>query len=127
VGSIRTVHLPTPAIDALVTHLAGRGEATPEAPLFTRPGGAELRAHHVHAGWKTARNRVGHPDLHFHDLRHAGLTLSAQSGLTVAEVMRRAGHVSTQAAMRYQHAAEERDAEIAQLMSTRASLPKRQP
>jgi hypothetical protein len=35
--------------------------------------------------------------------------------------MRRAGHVSSQAAMRYQHAAEERDAEIADLMSARAT------
>jgi hypothetical protein len=34
--------------------------------------------------------------------------------------MRRADHVSTAAAMRYQHAAEERDAEIAKLMTARA-------
>ena len=121
VGSIRTVHLPTPAVDALVTHLAGRGVTNPDAPLFTQPDGAELRAHHVHARWETARNRVGQPGLHFHDLRHAGLTLSAQTGATLAEVMRRAGHVSSQAAMRYQHAAEERDAEIADLMSARAT------
>jgi len=121
VGSIRTVHLPAPAVDALAAHLEKRGETRPDAPLFTQPGGTELRAHHVHARWKTARTRVGHPDLHFHDLRHAGLTLSAKSGATVAEVMRRAGHVSTQAAMRYQHAAEERDAEIAVLMASRAT------
>ena len=121
VGSIRTVHLPAPAVDALVTHLAGLGVTNPDAPLFTQPGGTELRAHHVHARWETARNRVGQPGLHFHDLRHAGLTLSAQTGATLAEVMRRAGHVSSQAAMRYQHAAEERDAEIADLMSARAT------
>ncbi len=52
-------------------------------------------------------------DAHFHDLRHAGLTLSAQTGATLAEVMRRAGHSSSAAAMRYQHAADQRDAEIA--------------
>jgi integrase len=126
VGSIRTVHLPVPAVDALAAHLGKRRETRPDSPLFTRPGGTELRAHHVHARWNTARNRVGHPDLHFHDLRHAGLTLSAQSGATVAEVMRRAGHVSTQAAMRYQHAAEERDAEIAALMTSHAARPKGQ-
>jgi integrase len=48
-----------------------------------------------------------------HDLRHAGLTLAAQSGATLAEVMRRAGHSSSRAAMIYQHAAERRDAEVA--------------
>lgn len=34
--------------------------------------------------------------------------------------MRRAGHASSQAAMRYQHAADEHDVEIARLMSARA-------
>jgi len=126
VGSIRTVHLPAPAVDVLETFLRRRGEAAPDEPLFTQPGGGELRAHHVHARWMTARNRVGQPGLHFHDLRHAGLTLSAQAGATIAEVMRRAGHVSSQAAMRYQHAAEERDAEIAALMTSHASRPKGQ-
>jgi len=120
VGSIRTVHLPTPAIEALAAHLAQLSDNQADAPLFTRPGGGELRAHHVHSPWDTARRRVGQPELHFHDLRHAGLTLSAQSGATLAEVMRRAGHVSSQAAMRYQHAANERDAEIARLMSAHA-------
>ena len=37
----------------------------------------------------------------------------------VAEVMRRAGHASTAAAMRYQHAADERDAEVARRMTAR--------
>jgi integrase len=63
--------------------------------------------------------------VHFHDLRHADLTLSAQSGAThlqdlvavtfwahlrigLAEVMRRAGHASSRAALTYQHAADAR-------------------
>jgi len=119
VGSIRTVHLPAPGVDAIRQHLATR-PTNPDAAIFARPDGTELRAHHVHAAWASARRTVGHPELHLHDLRHAGLTLSAQSGATLAEVMRRAGHVSTAAAMRYQHAAEERDAEIAKLMTARA-------
>lgn len=119
VGSIRTVHLPVPGLDAVRQQLATR-PIDPSAALFARHDGTELRAHHVHAAWASARRTVGHPELHLHDLRHAGLTLSAQSGATLAEVMRRAGHVSTAAAMRYQHAAEERDAEIARLMTARA-------
>ncbi len=63
---------------------------------------------------------VGLPTAHFHDLRHAGLTLSAQSGATLAEVMRRAGHSSSAAAIRYQHAADRRDAEIAARLSAMA-------
>src|SRR3954452_12112628 len=53
------------------------------------------------------------PDVQLHDLRHAALALAAQSGATLAEVMRRAGHSSSRAAMIYQHAAERRDAEVA--------------
>jgi integrase len=53
-------------------------------------------------------------EAHLHDLRHAGLTLAAKSGATLAEVMRRAGHSSSRVAMIYQHAAERRDAEISE-------------
>ncbi|HET9646940.1 MAG TPA: hypothetical protein VFP34_01755, partial [Microlunatus sp.] len=45
--------------------------------------------------------------------------LAAQSGATIAELMHRLGHTTPAAAMRYQHAAAERDREIAQRMSVR--------
>jgi integrase len=125
VGSRRLVHLPQPAIDALREHLRTQGPALPTARLFTRRDGGELRAHHVHHAWQDARKKVGAEELHFHDLRHAGLTLSAQTGATLAEVMRRAGHVSSAAAIRYQHAADKRDAEIALRMSRYAAPPER--
>ena len=52
-------------------------------------------------------------DLHLHDLRHSGLTWTAQTGATTAELMRRAGHASPLIAMRYQHATEDRDRSLA--------------
>lgn len=116
-GSRRTVHLPIPAVVALRGHLGVLQEASPETALFTRPDGSRLRAHHVHYYWKDARIKAGLPGVHFHDLRHAGLTLSAQAGATLAEVMRRAGHSSAAAALRYQHAADRRDAVIASRLS----------
>ena len=119
-GSCRTVNLPTPAVDALRAHLQGLPSGLPSAPLFTRPDGSELRAHHVHYAWKMARLQAGLPDAHFHDLRHAGLTLSAQAGATLAEVMRRAGHNSVAAALRYQHAADQRDVDVAARLSALA-------
>ena len=119
-GSRRTVNLPTPAVDALRQHLQTLPPGLPSASLFTRPDGSALRAHHVHHAWKFARVKAGLTDAHFHDLRHAGLTLSAQTGATLAEVMRRAGHSSAAAAMRYQHAADQRDAEIASRLSALA-------
>lgn len=113
-GSHRTVHLPPQGIEALVEHLRLRGPVLPSARLFVRPDGSELRAHHVHAAWNTARRSGQLPTVHLHDLRHAGLTLAAQSGATLAAVMRRAGHSSSRAAMIHQHAAERRDAEVAE-------------
>ena len=59
--------------------------------------------------WNKARATINREDLHFHDLRHTGLTLAAATGATTAELMRRAGHASPDAALRYQHATLERD------------------
>jgi Phage integrase family len=60
-----------------------------------------------------ARAAAGRPDLHFHDLRHTGAVLAAQTGATLAELMARLGHSTPGAAMRYQHAAADRDRAIA--------------
>lgn len=122
VGSRRQVHLPQQALDALRDHLARAHPGMPSARVFARPDGSELRAHHVHHAWIAARRRAGLAGIHLHDLRHAGLTLAAQQGATLAEVQRRAGHVSARAALLYQHAAEHRDAELAAKLSRLASV-----
>lgn len=123
VASARTVHLAPPAVEALREHLAARPSGLPTARVFTRPSGVALRGSDVHAAWRRARAAVpGAPEgVHIHDLRHAGLTLAAQSGGTLAEVMRRAGHRTPRAALTYQHAAERRDAEVANLMAKTGS------
>ena len=56
--------------------------------------------------WQRARRKIGRTDLHYHDLRHTGLTWAAASGASVAELMVRGGHASPTAALRYQHATE---------------------
>lgn len=67
-----------------------------------------------------AREAAGRPDLRFHDLRHTGAVLAAQTGATLAELMGRLGHSTPAAAMRYQHAAQGRDAQIAAALSAMA-------
>ena len=67
-----------------------------------------------------AREAAGRPDLRWHDLRHSGAVWAAQTGATLAELMNRLGHSTAGAALRYQHAAEERDAEIARRLSKMA-------
>jgi len=118
--SVRTVNLPTPAVAALVEHLATRPVGLPTARVFTRASGRPLRHYDVHRQWSRARLVAGVPDARPHDLRHAGLTLAAQAGATLAEVMRRAGHSSPAAALRYQHAAEDRDRDLAGRLASAA-------
>ena len=60
---------------------------------------------------------MGEPDMRVHDLRHVGATLAAQAGATTKELMRRLGHTTSAMAMRYQIAAAERDAAIAERLS----------
>jgi hypothetical protein len=53
----------------------------------------------------------------FHELRHFGLTMAAATGASTKELMRRAGHSSAIAALRYQHATEDCDQAIARALS----------
>jgi integrase len=75
--------------------------------------GIPLTANVLQTAWQRARTKVGRPDLRLHDLRHTGLTLAAATGATTVELMHRAGHSSSVAAMRYQHATKDRDRVIA--------------
>jgi len=64
-----------------------------------------------------ARSKAGREDLRFHDLRHTGAVLAASTGATLAELMARLGHSTPGAALRYQHAAQDRDRVIAAALS----------
>src|SRR5271166_6037472 len=55
---------------------------------------------------------------------HSGAVLAAQTGATLAELMARLGHSTSQAAMRYQHASKGRDKHIAALLSKLAGADK---
>ena len=67
-----------------------------------------------------ARETPGRPDLRFHDLRHTGAVLAAATGATLAELMARLGHSDPGAALRYQHAAKDRDRAVADALSDMA-------
>jgi integrase len=76
---------------------------------------------HRRGGGLKARAAAGRPDLRWHDLRHSGAVLAAATGASIAELMARLGHSTPTAAMRYQHAAQGRDREIAALLSKLAN------
>ena len=76
---------------------------------------------HRRGGGLKARAAAGRPDLRWHDLRHSGAVLAAATGASIAELMARLCHSTPTAAMRYQHAAQGRDREIAALLSKLAN------
>ena len=81
--------------------------------VFVGPLGGRLRRSNFRRFWHKAREAVGLPELHFHDLRHTGNTMAAAQGASLRELMERMGHSSTRAALIYLHATRERDQAIA--------------
>ncbi len=107
----RTVAIPPNALALVTAHLDANVAADQEALVVA---GTDRS---LSVAWAAARAGIGRDDLRFHDLRHSGLTWSAATGASVAELMRRAGHASQAAALRYQHATNERDRAIAHALA----------
>lgn len=116
-AGLRTLSVPTNVMPALESHMLHYVGASPEALLFVNQSSEPITAASLQRAWSKARESVGRPDLHLHDLRHTGLTLAAATGATTAELMLRAGHASAEAALRYQHATSDRDRVLADALA----------
>ena len=113
----RDVHVPPHIMPAIRAHLVEHVGLDADALLFPAQHGGHLAPASCFRWFYPARAAAGRPDLRFHDLRHSGAVLAAQSGATLAELMGRLGHSTPQAALRYQHAAEGRDRVLAEALS----------
>jgi integrase len=100
----RTVAIPPNILPAVEEHLRRFVGPEPRAWLFGTSTGTAISPRNFQRYWDKARDAIGRPDLHLHDLRHTGLTWAAATGASVAELMRRGGHGNARAALRYQHA-----------------------
>lgn len=109
----RSLAIPTNVLPAVIDHLERFVRAEPTSWLFGTSTGTALSPRNFQRAWSKARRVAGRPDLHLHDLRHSGLTWPAASGASVADLMRRGGHANPRAALRYQHATEDRDQALA--------------
>lgn len=121
-AGIRDVAIPPHLMPAVRTHLRKHTSARRAALLF--PAAADSQAHMapstLYKVFYPARAAADREDMRWHDLRHTGAVLAAQTGATLAELMGRLGHSTPEAAMRYQHAAADRDREIARRLSALA-------
>ena len=115
----RVVHLPPHAAPMVQTHLDRYTGKRADALLFParRSARTPMSPSTFYKRYYPARESIGRPDLRFHDLRHSGATWSAQAGATLGELMARLGHTSPGIAMKYQHAASERDQRLAEALS----------
>lgn len=123
----RDVNVPPHLLPAVREHLLEHTEPGASGLLFPAAAGGHLSPSTFYGreatkdkkghGWYHARAQAGRSDLRFHDLRHTGAVLAARTGAPLADLMSRLGHSTAGAALRYQHAAAERDAEIARKLS----------
>ena len=126
-AGIRDVAIPPHLMAVVKSHIAEHAAFGRDGLLFPATGGGHLAPSSLYGraptrtrtgwGFYNARAAAGRPDLRFHDLRHTGAVLAAATGATLAELMARLGHSTQGAALRYQHAAADRDLEIARRLS----------
>ncbi len=116
-AGVRTLAIPANVLPALRDHLDRFVRPQPDAWLFSDTSGSSVSPQALDRAWDKARNAIGRPDLHLHDLRHSGLTWAAATGATTAELMRRGGHANPRAALGYQHATADRDRALAEAMA----------
>ncbi|MFY0406915.1 tyrosine-type recombinase/integrase [Solicola sp. PLA-1-18] len=116
-AGVRNVAIPPHLMPALKDHLASHAQPGKSGLLFPSVAGTNLQPSTLYKSFYAAREKALRPDLRWHDLRHTGAVLAASTGATLAELMGRLGHSTPGAALRYQHAAQGRDMEIAKALS----------
>ncbi|MFE2915728.1 tyrosine-type recombinase/integrase [Kitasatospora indigofera] len=123
-AGVRPVAFPASIAAELTEHLRWFGEDGPSGLVFVGPRGGRMRRSNFHNLWTTALQKSGvdwsramgesgADSIRFHDLRHTGNTLAADTGASTRELMHRMGHSTMDAALRYQHMRGERDQLIA--------------
>lgn len=105
----RSLSIPLELIPELEVHLSSWSGSGPDGLVFVGEKGGPVSSGVLQKEWAKARASVGLDGLHLHDLRHVAGTLAAATGASTKEIMRRLGHATQEAALRYQHATDERD------------------
>jgi integrase len=116
----RDVAIPPHLVPVLKSHINENVAFGRDALLFPGAGGGHLAPSSLYGYFYPARTAAGREDLRWHDLRHTGAVLAAGTGATLADLMARLGHSTQGAALRYQHASQNGDKEIARLLSVMA-------
>lgn len=120
-AGIRSVHIPPDLVADLAKRMLAYAQPGADGLLFTTHRGGQLYQSCMYRDWNRARIAAGRPDLRFHDLRHTGLTMVAEEGATIKQLMRRGGHATPAMAIIYQHATDPADKALAGRLGARRS------
>ena len=117
-AGIRSVAIPPHLLPALRLWAERQPTRGRDALLFPAGDGhSPLNDSVLRTAHDKGKAAIDMPGLTIHGLRHTSATLAAQLGATLAELQARIGHSTPNMAMRYQHVAAERDAQLAARMS----------
>jgi site-specific recombinase XerD len=100
--------------------VAHRADAVKTDLLFVTASGRDVLDGYSQV-LRRALDRLGRPDVRTHDLRHSAMTAAAEHGATLATLMHMAGHSTSNAAQRYQHATAEHSRRVAAAIDASAS------
>ncbi len=112
-ASDRSVSLPRDVVALLEVHMRLYVAPGPDALITTTRNGNPPPTNHVNRYIHDASAAIGDAEFTFHSLRHLGGTLTAQTGASEREGMRRMGQSTSRAYMIYQRAFDDRDRAIA--------------
>lgn len=116
-AGVRDVEMPSHIVQQIEHHLSTFVAPEADALLFPALSGGFLQPSTLYRSFYKARKAAKRDDLRWHDLRGTGATYFAQTGASLPDIMNRLGQSSSQAAMRYLHAAQGRDKIGAEAMS----------
>lgn len=113
--SRRTEPIPEAIIPELAAHLDEYVATPPDSWIFPSPLAPDrpISTDALREAYAKARIAAGREDLRFHDLRSTALTMLAQQGATVRELMAAAGHSTATMAMHYQRLSADRQRTLA--------------
>lgn len=120
-AGVRDVAIPPHILPEVREHVRRFAQLGAGGLLFYAADGGHVSTSARYAAFNRARKAAGRPDLRWHDLRHTGAVLAAQSGATLAELQARLGHTTPGMALHYQHAAQGRDQLLAERLSAHAT------
>ena len=125
--SKRTEPIPEAVIPEIRAHLAEYVADQPDAWIFPSPLDHDrpISTDAMRDAYVKARRAAGREDLRFHDLRSTALTMLAQQGATVRELMAAAGHSTATMAMHYQRLSKDRQRALADKVAASITTPQR--